>query len=104
MLESRDRWTRAAEGWEARPREVLARRAATGTRGSHGYDPALESMRSLFIAQGPAFVPATVVPAFDNVDVYPLLAQLIGIQPAANDGSIDSLAPALRELPRADPR
>ncbi len=87
------------EGWGARPREALARHVPTGTRGSHGYDPALQSMRSLFIANGPAFVPSTVLPAFDNIDVYPLLAHLIGIEPAANDGSIRSLAPALREPP-----
>lgn len=88
------------EGWDARPRDVLARRTSTGTRGSHGYDPALESMRALFIAQGPAFVPSQVVPPFDNVDVYPLLARLMGIEPAANDGDIQSLAPALRDLPQ----
>lgn len=40
------------EGWDARSREVLAKRISTGTRRSHGYDPALESIRSLFIAQG----------------------------------------------------
>lgn len=87
------------EGWDARPREVLARRIRTGTGGSHGYDPALESMHSLFIAHGPAFRPSTVLPPFDNVDVYPLLARLIGIQPTGNDGDITSLVPALRDQP-----
>lgn len=92
------------EGWDARPREELARRVSKGTRGSHGYDPALESMRSLFIAHGPAFVPATVLPPFDNVDVYPLLARLMGIEPAANDGSLETLALALRDGQQARER
>ena len=85
------------EGWDARPQATLARRPPGGTtRGAHGYAPEAESMRSLFIANGPAFVPGTTLPAFDNVDVYPLLARLIGIRPAVNEGDIDSLAPALR--------
>jgi hypothetical protein len=46
-------------------------------------------------------VPRTTLPPFDNVDVYPLLARLIGIEPAANDGDIDSLLPALRDQPQA---
>ena len=87
------------EGWDARPQATLSRRNSTTTRGAHGYAPEAGSMRSLFIAHGPAFVPGTTLPAFDNVDVYPLLARLIGIQPAANDGDIDSLAPALRARP-----
>ncbi|MDQ3269480.1 MAG: ectonucleotide pyrophosphatase/phosphodiesterase [Pseudomonadota bacterium] len=92
------------EGWDARSREALARRTRQGSGGSHGYDPTLESMRSLFIAHGPAFVPSTVLPAFDNVDIYPLLARLLGIEPAANDGDIQSLAPALRGQPDAAAR
>jgi predicted AlkP superfamily pyrophosphatase or phosphodiesterase len=89
------------EGWTARPQETLSRRPATTTRGAHGFAPEAESMRSLFIAHGPAFVPRTTLPPFDNVDVYPLLARLIGIEPAANDGDIESLLPALREQPQA---
>lgn len=87
------------EGWDARPRATLARRKPTGTRGAHGYDPALPSMHSLFIAHGPAFRARTVLPAFDSVDVYPLLARLVGITPAANDGDAATLAPALAEKP-----
>lgn len=83
------------EGWDALPRARLAKRAAGATRGSHGFDPALPSMRALFIARGPAFRRGAVLPAFDNVDVYPLLARLVGITPAENDGDADAMA-ALR--------
>ncbi len=54
-------------------------------------------MRALFIAQGPAFRSGATLPPFDNVDVYPLLAKLIGIAPAANDGDLTPLLPALRD-------
>lgn len=85
------------EGWDAMPRASLAKRPAGATRGSHGFDPALPSMRAIFLARGPAFRSGAQLPAFDNVNVYPLLAQLVGIEPAANDGDIAPLLPALRE-------
>ena len=85
------------EGWDAIPRDRLEQRRAAGTRGSHGYDPALPSMRALFVARGPAFRRGVKLPAFDNVDVYPLLARLLRITPAANDGDITSLLPALKD-------
>jgi predicted AlkP superfamily pyrophosphatase or phosphodiesterase len=84
------------EGWDAKPREAIARRP-NRTRGSHGYDPALPSMRALFVAHGPAFRRGAVLPAFDNVHVYPLLARLLGVSEAPNDGSIAPLLPALAD-------
>jgi predicted AlkP superfamily pyrophosphatase or phosphodiesterase len=84
------------EGWDALPREQAERRRQASTRGSHGYDPALPSMRALFIARGPAFRRGVTLAPFDNVDVYPLLARLVGIVPAENDGDITSFLPALK--------
>ncbi|UNK43400.1 ectonucleotide pyrophosphatase/phosphodiesterase [Luteimonas sp. S4-F44] len=83
------------EGWDALPRETVATRDA-GPRGSHGFDPALPSMRAVFIAHGPAFREGVVLNGFDNVDVYPLLARLIGVAPADHDGDAATLLPALR--------
>jgi predicted AlkP superfamily pyrophosphatase or phosphodiesterase len=84
------------EGWDAGRREWLAKRTPSPMRGSHGYDPDLPSMRAVFIARGPAFREGLVIPAFDNVDVYPLLARLIGIAAAPNDGDPATLLPALK--------
>lgn len=84
------------EGWDALPARFIERRPP-GTRGSHGYDPELESMRAIFIASGPSFASGVRLPAFDNVDVYPLLAHLIGIEPLDHDGNPQTLRPALRE-------
>jgi predicted AlkP superfamily pyrophosphatase or phosphodiesterase len=87
------------EGWDALFPHKLAKRPPQATRGSHGFDPALPSMRALFVARGPSFVPGSRLPAFDNVDVYPLLARLLDLTPAANDGDITPLLPALRDAP-----
>lgn len=84
------------EGWEALPREQIAKHKDDGVRGAHGYDPALASMQATFIAAGPAFKHGATLPTFDNVDVYPLLARLLNIAPAPNDGDIAPLLPALQ--------
>ena len=53
-------------------------------------------MRALFIAQGPAFRSGVDLAPFDNVDVYPLLANLLGIAPRPHDGDLGPLLPALK--------
>ena len=65
-------------------------------RGEHGYDNAAPEMAALFIAYGPAFRRNVRLAPFDNVDVYPLLARLIGVAPHPNDGNPATLAPILR--------
>jgi predicted AlkP superfamily pyrophosphatase or phosphodiesterase len=79
----------AAEGWLI----TTHARARTGTppRGMHGYDPELPSMRAVFLARGPSFQRGVVVPAFENVHLYPLLAALLDVRPAPTDGRLDSL-------------
>jgi predicted AlkP superfamily pyrophosphatase or phosphodiesterase len=64
--------------------------------GEHGYDNDDAAMRALFIARGPDFRRGLVVPEFDNVDVYPLLAHVLGIAPQPNDGDFAVVAPMLR--------
>ncbi|MFT7774955.1 ectonucleotide pyrophosphatase/phosphodiesterase [Roseateles sp.] len=62
------------------------RQPASG--GNHGYDNMAPEMNALFIATGPAFAAGRVLPDFDNVDIYPLLRQLIGLPAAVGvDGS-----------------
>ena len=68
--------------------------------GNHGYDNADPLMQAIFIAHGPAFRVGAKVPAFPNVDVYPLMTHLLGLPAAANDGNYDAvkgmLKPAMR--------
>jgi predicted AlkP superfamily pyrophosphatase or phosphodiesterase len=65
-------------------------------KGEHGFAPDDPTMRSVFVARGPSFRSGVVLPPFDNVDVYPLLAHLLEIEPAPNDGELSSTAAALR--------
>lgn len=80
--------------------ESRARRQRPGApppnRGAHGYDPAHPAMAALFVADGPDLADATVLPAFDNVHVHPLLMALLGLPPLDGlDGDPAVLAPAL---------
>ena len=74
-------------GWLIETREFHSRPNHRVHGGEHGYDNADPDMRALFIAHGPAFKRGLTVPEFDNVDVYPLLAYLLGIKPEPNDGN-----------------
>lgn len=83
----------AAPGWLISTRADLSRVQAIG--GQHGYDPAHPSMAGLFVASGPAFRRGATVRSFDNVDVYPLMARLLGVRPEPNDGDLRELGAAL---------
>ena len=70
---------------------------STVLKGEHGFAPEDVGMRAAFTAVGPSFRSGVRLPAFDNVDVYPLLARLLRITPAPNDGDIAPLLPALQD-------
>jgi predicted AlkP superfamily pyrophosphatase or phosphodiesterase len=59
--------------------------------GNHGYAPETKEMRSLFIAIGPDFKKGVTAEPFQNIHLYKLMATLLKIEPAPNDGSPDSL-------------
>jgi predicted AlkP superfamily pyrophosphatase or phosphodiesterase len=63
--------------------------------GMHGYDNQLADMAATFIGHGPAFRNGVTLDAFDNVDLYPLLARLAGVTAITGEGDEDALA-ALR--------
>jgi predicted AlkP superfamily pyrophosphatase or phosphodiesterase len=65
--------------------------------GNHGWDPTLPSMHAIFVASGPKIPEGKVIPSFENVDVYPWLAELLGLEPARG---IDGKSGALRALIR----
>ena len=84
----------ADEGWRFAVRSQEARRPQIGTAGQHGYDPSVDSMGALLIFAGPRIRTTSLGP-INNVDIYSLVCELLEITPAPNDGSLDSLAPAL---------
>lgn len=88
----------AENGWWMATRQAFATAPPHG--GAHGYDPADPEMAALFVAHGPAFKPGATLKPFDNVDVYPLLAQLLAIRPEANASGVNTFASALTQDPR----
>lgn len=58
-------------------------------RGAHGFDNQLPSMRASFVAHGSAFKKHLLVEPFDNIQVYNLMARILGLTPAKNDGNFD---------------
>jgi predicted AlkP superfamily pyrophosphatase or phosphodiesterase len=91
----------ADEGWLIINRENYRPPAPSANggvtyRGAHGFDNRLESMRAIFIARGPAFKQALVVEPFESVDVYNIMAKVLGLKPASNDGSQVTVRAVLR--------
>lgn len=67
--------------------------------GAHGYDPAFSQMHTIFYAEGPAFQKGYTHPAFPNVDVYSILCQVLGLDPAPNDGDPVRIRGIFRDVP-----
>ena len=67
------------------------------TGGTHGYDIRQLDMHAIFYATGPAFRKGYVQPKFDNVDLYPLMAHILGIVPVEVDGSLEKVKGMLLE-------
>jgi predicted AlkP superfamily pyrophosphatase or phosphodiesterase len=85
-------------GWYTTTREAQAKPGKWDGKngGAHGFDPYDARMRAVFVAHGPSFKPGVVLPLFDNVDVYPLLAKVTGVKPEPGDGSLKVVGQALR--------
>jgi predicted AlkP superfamily pyrophosphatase or phosphodiesterase len=65
--------------------------------GVHGYDAAsMFSMRASFFAAGPDIRSGVRVAPFENTALFPLLEQLLGLDPIPVDGDIGKLLPVLK--------
>uniref|UniRef100_A0A663DRG7 Ectonucleotide pyrophosphatase/phosphodiesterase 3 n=1 Tax=Aquila chrysaetos chrysaetos TaxID=223781 RepID=A0A663DRG7_AQUCH len=81
-------------------RQWLAVRNANYTncdRGNHGYNNEFKSMEAIFLAYGPSFKEKTEVDAFENIEVYNLMCDLLHITPAPNNGTHGSLNHLLKK-------
>lgn len=79
-------------GWE-----VLPRRVPSGPiPGDHGQDPLHPDMHGIFFAAGPGLRAGVVVPAIQQLDIYPLAAALLGLEPPSHDGDAARVAGLLR--------
>jgi len=90
----------ADEGWYIQNQAISSSSTAgeyVPTGGTHGYDNQLKSMHALFIAQGPAFKNDIVTEPFENVNIYPMIAYILGIDPSKKiDGNLNNIKHLLK--------
>ncbi len=74
------------EGWTLR-RSYDVRAIVRPQWGTHGWDPQLPSMRAIFVAMGPTIRAGHIIEDIRNVDVYPLMTEVLGLRtPDGLDG------------------
>jgi predicted AlkP superfamily pyrophosphatase or phosphodiesterase len=65
--------------------------------GAHGFDPAMKKMHAVFYAWGPQIKAGKTIRSFENVHVYPLMCQLLGL---TNTNQIDGDPKVLEKIVR----
>lgn len=65
--------------------------------GAHGYDNFSPEMEAIFYAAGPSFKKNEERPTMANVNLYLLVATLLGLNPAPNDGDSIAVSGLLQE-------
>jgi alkaline phosphatase D len=78
------------------PKTFLSKLQIGNSSGVHGYDPHVAvNMRGIFYAIGPNIKPQTRIRAFENIHIYPLMAEILGLPIPPIDGKLDVLKPIL---------
>lgn len=77
----------------ARLPKIFSKEGKPTSPGKHGYDPSIPDMRASFQAWGPAFKKGLVIPGFENIHVYPMIADVLQLQynPLLIDGKPEIL-------------
>ncbi|XP_071965564.1 ectonucleotide pyrophosphatase/phosphodiesterase family member 7-like [Antedon mediterranea] len=57
--------------------------------GDHGFDNHEQSMQPIFYAMGPRFKKNHISAPFEGVDIYPMMCEILNLDPAPNNGSRD---------------
>ena len=76
-------------GWSLTSHDYYADHQSYYNGGTHGFDPAHSDMHAFFLAHGPSFKSGTTVPAFENIQLYNLMARVLEIEPVENDGDFE---------------
>jgi predicted AlkP superfamily pyrophosphatase or phosphodiesterase len=78
-------------GWQLRKTEYDRNTEGSWRKGSHGW-PASQESAAIFYAMGPAFKKGyNFTGSLRAVDIYPLLCQLLDVEPLPNNGSLDNM-------------
>ncbi len=86
----------ADNGWQITSRNRLNFFIQGLPAGTHGFDNQEKDMQGIFLAHGPNIAEGTKIEAFENVHIYEMMCELLGIEPAKNDGNIEILKLILR--------
>ncbi|MEE9572116.1 MAG: ectonucleotide pyrophosphatase/phosphodiesterase, partial [Candidatus Neomarinimicrobiota bacterium] len=78
-------------GWSLTSHACLDSHPSYYTGGTHGFDPKHSDMGAFFLAHGPASKSGITVPAFKNIQLYNLMADVLELDPAENDGDVEAL-------------
>jgi predicted AlkP superfamily pyrophosphatase or phosphodiesterase len=71
----------------------------TPARGAHGYDPdTMPSMKAIFYAAGPDIRVGVTVAPFENIHLYPLIANILGLRIGPVDGQLRVLQGVLQKF------
>ncbi len=82
-------------GWMINNRPFMAAQQRFPLKGMHGWDPAWREMHGILIAHGPSFAAGSRSPAMRSVDLYALMARLLNLTPAPNEGRLQPFLPYL---------
>ncbi|KAJ7389875.1 hypothetical protein OS493_028844 [Desmophyllum pertusum] len=66
-------------------------------RGNHGWPPQKAETYSILFAQGPAFKVGYEIEPFSILDLYPMMCDLLGIEPRPNNGSMSIIKKMYKE-------
>ncbi len=79
-------------GWAVIDNRGEERMGYGNKKGDHGYDNYQLDMHGFFVAEGPAFKKNYKTGTLLNIDIYPLLCRIFGIEPRSNiDGKADRI-------------
>ena len=91
----------ADEGWYINNQAISTSSTAGAyvhTGGTHGYDNDLKSMHAIFLAQGPAFKINYSSSVINNIDIYPLIAHILKLEPFSGiDGKLENVQGLLKQ-------
>lgn len=83
-------------GWILSKSNASARKG-TWVRGNHGWPPQKSKTYSILFAQGPAFKVNYEIEPFSILDLYPMMCDLLGIEPRPNNGTMETVKKMYKE-------
>ena len=59
-------------------------------------------MKAIFYAAGPDIRAGVTLAPFENVNIYPLIAKILGLRTGEIDGKLQSCGPFWQSIPKTD--